>query len=319
VASVLSGGARKRPCPPACALADGGWCRGEVWGLRSGDAAKPLRTAQDSGREGRKVKAQKQVALPHRQSASDNESMQHIDRRTMLCAIAAGVLVAISRAPDAGGATIRWKIPLVRVPAPAGVLTRLPGNGNQIALTVDDGASVPVVGAFAQFCHDSGTRLSFFVNGANSSWSVNAPALRPMVDSGQVQMGNHTWSHPYLNRIGLSGVADQIRRNADFLRNTYGKDGTPYFRPPYGVHNAAIDGVAADQGYTTITMWSGDVGDSVPESADSLVAHAAKSFAPQQIVLMHANLPEVTQCYDRLIGLIQSRGLATVTLNDVFV
>ena len=118
---------------------------------------------------------------------------------------------------------------------PAGVLTRLPGDGNQMALTVDDGTSVPVVGAFAQFCQDTGTRLTFFVNGVNTSWSVNAPALRPMVDSGQIQMGNHTWSHPYLNRIGLSAVADQIRRNADFLTNTYGVNGTPFFRSPYGV------------------------------------------------------------------------------------
>ena len=242
--------------------------------------------------------------------------MRDVDRRTVLCAIAAGMLAAISRAPAAGA--VRWKIPLGKVPAPAGVLTRLPGNDNQLGLSVDDGASVAVVGAFAQFCHDSGTRLTFFVNGANSSWSVNAPALRPMVDSGQIQMGNHTWSHPYLTRIGLGAVADQIRHNADFLRSTYGVDGTPYWRPPYGVHNAAIDRVAADQGYTTITMWSGDVGDSVPESASSLVAHAAKSFQSQQIVIMHANLPEVTQCYPQLLDLIQSRNLQTVTLKDVF-
>ena len=244
--------------------------------------------------------------------------MQDIDRRTMLCAIAAGLLGAISSAPRAGGAPIRWNIPLGRVPAPAGVLARLPGNGNQIALTVDDGASVPVVGAFAQFCRDTGTRVTFFVNGANSSWSVNAPALRPLVDSGQVQMANHTWSHPYLNRLGLGAVADQIRRNAYFLRNTYVSDGTPFFRPPYGVHNPDIDRVAADQGYTTVTMWSGGGGDSVPESESSLVANAGKSFQPQQIVLIHANLPTVTHCYAQLSNLIQTRNLQTVTLNDVF-
>jgi peptidoglycan-N-acetylglucosamine deacetylase len=241
-----------------------------------------------------------------------------MDRRTMLGAIAIAILAAASGVAAAGAAPLRWKLPLEKVPAPVGVLTRLPGNGNQMALTVDDGASVAVVGAFAQFCRDSSTRLTFFVNGVNSSWSVNAPALRPMVDSGQIQMGNHTWSHPYLNRIGLSAVADQFRRNADFLRNTYGVDGTPYWRPPYGVYNADIDRVAADQGYTTVTMWSGDVGDSVPESPDSLVAHASKSFQPQQIVLMHANLPEVTHCYPQLLDLIQSRNLQTVTLNDVF-
>ena len=93
-----------------------------------------------------------------------------------------------------------------KMPAPAGVLTRLPGDGNQMALTVDDGLSVPVVGAFAQFAHDTATRLTFFVNGANSSCSVNAPAPRPMVDSGQIQMANHTWSrlHCLLDRQGRS-------------------------------------------------------------------------------------------------------------------
>jgi peptidoglycan/xylan/chitin deacetylase (PgdA/CDA1 family) len=243
--------------------------------------------------------------------------MTNIDRRTMLCAIAATMLAAASRAA-ATAAPVRWKIPLGKVPAPAGVLSRLPGDGNQLALTVDDGTSTPVVDAFAQFCHDTGTRLTFFVNGANSSWSVNAPALRPLADSGQVQMANHTWSHPYLNRLGLSAVADQIRRNADFLRNTYGVDGTPFFRPPYGVHNADIDRVAADQGYTTVTMWSGDVGDSRPENETSLVANADRSFQGQRIVLIHANLPTVTHCYPQLLDIIQSRNLQTVTLNDVF-
>ena len=235
--------------------------------------------------------------------------MQDMNRRTLLYGMAVAALAAASCSPLA-----RSQKPA----APVGVLTRLPGNGNQLALTIDDGMSVAVVAAFAQFCHDSGTRLTFFVNGVNSSWSVNAPALRPMVDSGQIQMGNHTWSHPYLNRIGLSAVADQLSRNADFLKNTYGTDGTPYWRPPYGVHNADIDRVAADLGYTTITMWSGDIGDSVPENETSLIAAASKSFQPQQIVIGHANLPTVTHCFPQLLDLIHSRNLQTVTLNDVF-
>jgi peptidoglycan/xylan/chitin deacetylase (PgdA/CDA1 family) len=241
-----------------------------------------------------------------------------MNRRAMLCAVAVTVLAAASRAGAAGAGPVRWKIPLGRIPAPAGVLTRLPGDGNQMALTVDDGVSVPVVGAFAQFAHDTGTRLTFFINGANSSWSVNAPALRPMVDSGQVQMANHTWSHPHLNRIGLAAVADQIRRNADFLNNTYGTDGTPFFRPPYGVHNADTDRVAADQGYSTITMWSGDLLDWRPESQTALIANANKYFQPGQIVLTHANLPTITGCYSQLLDLIHSRNLQTVTLKDVF-
>jgi peptidoglycan/xylan/chitin deacetylase (PgdA/CDA1 family) len=230
-----------------------------------------------------------------------------VDRRTLLAAIGVGVMAAITRTPAASAAR-----------APVGVLTRLPGEGNQLALTVDDGASSAVVAAFGQFCRDTGTRLTFFVNGDNPSWSDNAASLRPMVDSGQIQVGNHTWSHPYLNRISLTAVGEQIQRNADFLRNTYGTDGTPYFRPPFGVHTADTDRVAADLGYPTITLWSGTIGDSRPENEASLVAAAARTFAPQQIILAHANLPTVTHCYDQLSQLITSRNLQTVTLNDAF-
>src|ERR1700739_2647423 len=209
--------------------------------------------------------------------------MRYMDRRTMLCAIAVTGLAPPTRAATAGAAPVRWKIPMGRVPAPAGVLTRLPGDGNQVALTVDDGISVDVVAAHAKFCHDSGTQLTFFVNGTNIPWSVNAPALRPMVDSGQIALGNHTWSHPDITRLSPGAVDDQIRRNADFLRNTYGVDGTPYFRPPWGKHTPATDRIAADLGYPTITLWSSDIADSGRISEAGLIAAANRSFQPPQI------------------------------------
>jgi peptidoglycan-N-acetylglucosamine deacetylase len=232
-----------------------------------------------------------------------------MDRRTALGVIALGALATRFGIPTARAA---------KVPAPDGVLTRLPGEGDSLALTIDDGASSAVVAAFADFCRNTGTRVTFFVNGANRSWSDCAPALRPMVDSGQVQLGNHTWSHPDVSRIGSSAVADQIRRNADFLRNTYGVDGTPYFRPPYGRHTADTDRVAADLGYHTITMWSGTIGDDRVINEGQLIANANRSFQAQQIVLGHANLPPVTHCFDQLLGIINSRNLQTVTLADVF-
>jgi peptidoglycan/xylan/chitin deacetylase (PgdA/CDA1 family) len=192
------------------------------------------------------------------------------------------------------------------------------GDGNQLALTVDDGTDSAVVGAYAQFCRDTGTRLTFFVNGANPSWTDNALALRPMVDSGQIQLGNHTWSHPSLTQLGPAAVADQIIRDADFLASTYGIDGRPYFRPPYGRHSPDTDRVATDLGYPTITLWSATIGDSRPENETAIIANARSAFTGQQIVLAHANLPTIAHCYADLVDIIAERGLQTVTLNDVF-
>lgn len=73
-----------------------------------------------------------------------------------------------------------------------------------------------MVASLAALCRDTGIRLTFFVNGVNKSWSINAPALRPMVDSGQIQLANHTWSHPDITRLATADVVEQIRNTARF-------------------------------------------------------------------------------------------------------
>lgn len=241
--------------------------------------------------------------------------MPGFDRRTLLSAVALGMLCAGS--PPAVAEPAR-STGSQTATAPGGLLTRLPPVGRRVALTVDDGTNSDVVAAFARFCRESGVRMTFFVNGANDSWTVNAPALRPMVESGQIQLGNHTWSHPYLTRIGEREIAEQIARNARFLRNAYGTDGSPYFRPPFGRHTRVSDRIAADLGYRTVAKWSVQVGDNLPTTERDLGAGIARALRPGSIVLAHANLPTITRCYDRLLSLIAERDLQPVTLADVY-
>jgi peptidoglycan/xylan/chitin deacetylase (PgdA/CDA1 family) len=206
-----------------------------------------------------------------------------------------------------------------RVVLPGGaVLTKLPGNGDLLAWTVDDGADTDVVRLYTQFAKDTGVRLTYFVTGAYRSWTENAALLRPLVESGQIQLANHTWTHPDLTKLSTSQVADELGRTDAFLRNTYGVDAAPYFRPPYGYHNALVDGVAADLGYQVPTLWSGDLRDSAVLSEDQVVNMAYQSFVPQNIVIGHLNHPAITHVYGQLVDLIRSRRLRTVTLNDVF-
>jgi peptidoglycan/xylan/chitin deacetylase (PgdA/CDA1 family) len=201
---------------------------------------------------------------------------------------------------------------------PAGVVAALPGTGTSLALTIDDGASSEVVAAFAAFAVDSGVRLTFFPNGRYRSWEDNAAALQPLVDSGQVAMGNHTWSHPDLTTLGDAEVAEEIRRNRDFLRSTFGVHDSPFFRPPYGARDERIDRIAADLGHPTVAMWNGTLGDSRVVSAGELMAAARQWFTAQRIVVGHANHAPVTTVYGDLLALIEERGLRTVTLADAW-
>jgi peptidoglycan/xylan/chitin deacetylase (PgdA/CDA1 family) len=185
-------------------------------------------------------------------------------------------------------------------------------------LTIDDGTSTDVVAAFAAFAVDSGVRLTFFPNGRYRSWADNARALQPLVDSGQVALGNHTWSHPDLTTLGDAEVAEEIGRNRDFLRTTFGVHDTPFFRPPYGARDERIDRIAADLGHPTIALWNGTLGDSRVVSGAELMAAARQWFTAQTIVVGHANHAPVTTMYGDLLDLIAERSLRTVTLADVW-
>lgn len=206
-----------------------------------------------------------------------------------------------------------------RVALPGGgVLSSLPGSGDMLALTVDDGVNSEVVRLYTQFAKETGIRLTFFVNGVYDSWRDNAGLLRPLVDSGQIQLGNHTWSHQDLTTLDSSQIAEQLSRNHRFLRDTYGVEATPYFRPPYGNHNDAVDAVAADLGYRTPTLWSGSLADSSLVTEDFITSMADKYFQPQNIVIGHLNYLPVTHVFGALADVIRARNLRTVTLNDVF-
>ncbi|WP_082961606.1 polysaccharide deacetylase family protein [Mycobacterium sp. 852002-51152_SCH6134967] len=228
----------------------------------------------------------------------------------------AGVAAQVPPAPSVGLLPPPPKS--ARIALPGGVLSTLPGQGDLLALTVDDGVSSEVVRAYTQFAKDTGIRLTYFVNGIYRSWTDHADLLRPLVDDGQIQLANHTWSHPDLTKLPLIDVAEQFRRNHDFLWKTYGVDARPYFRPPYGATSPHVDKVSADLGYTVDTLWSGTLEDHVWIPAAEVVAMADKHFTAQTIVIGHLNHRPVTEVFGQLVDIVRARGLRTVTLDDVF-
>ena len=257
-----------------------------------------------------------------------------MERRQFLLVLAAGLAGAAVGRGTAVPATLRPAS--IRTPTPAaavtpvgveglvpgepplGVVQGLPGDGSDLALTIDDGTNSEVVAAFVAFAADSGVRLTFFPNGCYRSWTDNKAALRPLVESGQVAFGNHTWSHPDLTTLGDQEVAEEITRNQDFLRSTFGVRDTPFLRPPYGARDERIDRIAADLGHPTVALWNGTLDDSRVLTAEELLAAARKWFTAQTIVVGHANHPTVTSLYGDLLELLSERGLRTVTLADVW-
>lgn len=217
-----------------------------------------------------------------------------------------------------GSPYIFFKPTITKIPVPFGTISSIPDFPGAMALTVDDGISTDVVREYVQFCKRTGMRMTFFVTAQYPSWKDNVNELRPLVESGQIQIANHTWSHPSLKSISDGAIADELGRTHDFLNSTFGIDATPYFRPPFGNHDARVDAVAARLGYTTPVMWYGSLSDAGEITPEQLRSFADKWIGEQRIVIGHANYPAVTQCFDYISDLILSREIQPVTLNDLY-
>jgi peptidoglycan/xylan/chitin deacetylase (PgdA/CDA1 family) len=267
-----------------------------------------------------------------------------MQRRDFLLAVAASAVVALTGCASSGESSasptrsrpsstptmaaprpvpteISPPVPfLVKRPLPEGTITALPDDvGNRLAWTVDDGADSAVVAAYAAFARTTGVRLTFFLNGKYPSWTENAAALRPLVDSGQIQLANHTMNHADLTAVSDAQIAAELVDNQKFITDTFGAQAAPhYFRPPYGRINRRAESVAASAGFTTPVLWYGTLSDSGRITPAQVVEFATKWFLPAHIVIGHANFDPVTQVYPQLIDILRQRSLQTVTLNDVF-
>jgi peptidoglycan-N-acetylmuramic acid deacetylase len=275
-----------------------------------------------------------------------------VDRRSFMMALAAGTAAALSgcasnavlvanaqqpprgangprsakptpTATDASGHPLRLlqsakpDLPVIRGGPPSHI-THLDGEGQNVALSIDDGISPEVVSAYIDFAAATGVRFTFFVTGSYASWTDHKDKLRPFVDSGQIQLANHTWTHPDLTRCSGSQIEYELTRCEKFLNNTFGVTGKPFLRPPYGDSNGYVDGVAASLGYTSMTTWYGTFGDSGLITQAVLLDLAKKWIRPQAVVIGHANHPTVTHLYGPISDIIRSRHLQTVTLDDAW-
>ena len=189
----------------------------------------------------------------------------------------------------------------------------------QVAITIDDGFCAECAQAYATLAQTTGVHLTFNPNGCYGEiWTPLASTLRPLIEAGQVQIGNHTFNHWDLTKLSDAEITAQLERNDEWIQRTYGITTRPWWRPPYGFHNARTDELAASIGFTNVLMWNGSYGDSTLLKPAELLNIARQYFHPGAIMLGHANYATVTRVFPQLAQIMANRGLHAVTLDEMF-
>jgi len=157
------------------------------------------------------------------------------------------------------------------------------------------------------------------VNSSKRSWATQADKLRPLVTSGQAQLGNHSHHHSDLTTLSNAQVHKELKVCHDFILNEYGVDARPYWRPPFGRVDLRVAAVAADLGYTKPTLWNKNLLDAKTSSKPADVLARFKTEAvPGAIMLDHIHGLEDDKDFAKAMQMLEAINLKSVTLNEAF-
>jgi peptidoglycan/xylan/chitin deacetylase (PgdA/CDA1 family) len=202
---------------------------------------------------------------------------------------------------------------------PEGQIRKLPvSNIKRFAWTVDDGSSPEGIKDYLDFMQEHDLRMTFFITSEYSGWISNRSQVQELVDSGQLQLANHSHLHPGFRASSNARITEELTRCGKFIEDTYGVQAKPFFRPPYGQIDARVTAIASENGYTSPIMWSGSLGDNARQRRQSIVQMGDKYIQDGIILLDHFNSRTPKAVFDELLKRVVDRKLKTVTLDDVF-
>lgn len=204
------------------------------------------------------------------------------------------------------------------VPGPAEVIQQGPAKGRMVALTYDDGFCAECVDLLIRNLERTGAHATLFPNGSyEGPWRPHARRIRRLVARGQVIVGSHTYSHVNSPAVGAAAFGEDLRRNEEWIQQTFGLTGRPYLRPPYGAFDGGTLAAAGEQGYTKVVMWNGTVADSTDPSA-AYILNAIRHWArPGSIILLHANYRRTPEVLPQMLQILRRKRLRTATLEEL--
>ena len=132
-----------------------------------------------------------------------------------------------------------------------GATWRGPTLGRRIALTFDDGPDPVWTPRIAEMLAERDVRSTFFLVGQRAH--AHPSTVRAITEAGH-EIASHGWSHKSLWFCGPRRTEDEVVRTQDRLSELTGS-APRFFRPPWGMVNAALFGVLRRAGLSCV-FWS---------------------------------------------------------------
>lgn len=183
-----------------------------------------------------------------------------------------------------------------------------------IALTFDDGPSAVTTPLLLDALHDLHVPATFFLIGRDAE---QFPELTRRIERAGNEIGNHTYSHPDLDKLSDAAVRAELVKGRSVLRRYATDPGIDtLFRPPHGRYTEATLVVAQRLGYRTI-FWTDDGGDWRKVGTRALAMHLEKHATAPEIVLLHNGNLATIQMLPEIVARFRKSGYQFVTVSQL--
>jgi peptidoglycan/xylan/chitin deacetylase (PgdA/CDA1 family) len=151
-----------------------------------------------------------------------------------------------------------------------------------VFLTFDDGPNPGVTERILDVLARERVPATFFMVG---KYIERFPETAAAVARAGHEIGNHTYSHVKLHRVGPRRAADEIQRTHDAIGTATGQIARS-FRAPHGYRSPFVSRAIAPYRYRTFG-WSFGVWDSARPGAEQIRARVRRRLHPGAILLLH--------------------------------
>ncbi|MFD5324739.1 polysaccharide deacetylase family protein [Streptomyces sp. NPDC127092] len=185
----------------------------------------------------------------------------------------------------------------------------------RVALTFDDGPDPVYTRQVLEILDRYGARATFFCVGHHVA--ALPDEVRRIAAAGH-ELGNHSWSHPFLFDLTPDELGEQIDRTAEALDGLTGV-APAWFRPPYGALSPEVL-AALEKHPVALTMWDVDARDWSRPGAERIAATVLEGAGPGSVVLMHEGAGDRGQTVQALPSIVEGlleRGLELVTVSEL--
>ncbi len=199
--------------------------------------------------------------------------------------------------------------------SPFTVLRRSDYGRPYVTLTFDDGGPEGRVNEILDVLKEAGVKGTFFLLG---EWvRANPDVVRRMVAEGH-ELANHSDSHPRFSWLDDAAMRREILAARAALREVAGRDGAPFFRPPYGAYNGTLTSLLGELGYRALVMWDVDSRDWSGLAAETIAHQVIAEASAGSVVLFHLHGVHTAEALRKVIPGLLARGYAFTTVGGLF-